>query len=129
MKKIIMLTVLFIAVSAFCAQNPQIEFQEDSVDFGRVAKQTTVKHVFKFKNTGDSVLLISDIVAGCSCTGTLTSDKSLQPGATGELEISLYTGKIETKLLRSVYVYSNDPKNAIVVLNMTAFVDIDPPKN
>jgi len=129
MKKIIILTALFTAVSAFCAQSPQIEFQEDSVDFGRVAKQTTVKHVFKFKNTGNSVLLINDIVAGCSCTSTLMSDKSLQPGATGELEISLYTGKIETKLFRSIYVYSNDPKNAIVVLNMTAFVDIDPPKN
>ena len=128
MKKIIVLTAFFITVSALCAQGPQIEFQEDSVNFGRVAKQTTVKHVFKFKNSGDSVLYINDIVAGCSCTGTLVSDKSVQPGATGELEVNLYTGKVEMKLFKSVYVYSNDPKNGIVILNMTAFVDIDPSK-
>lgn len=123
MKKTIILTALFITVSALCAQGPQIEFQEDNVDFGHVAKQTTVKHVFKFKNTGDAVLFINDIVAGCSCTGTLVSNKAVQPGETGELEVSLYTGKVKTKLLKPVYVYSNDPKNGIVILNMTAFVD------
>jgi len=128
MKKTIILTALFIAASALCANGPQIEFQEDNVDFGRVAKQTTVKHVFKFRNTGNTVLLISDIVAGCSCTGTLVSDKSVQPGATGELEVTLYTGKVEAKLFKSIYVYSNDPENGVVILNMTAFVDIDPPK-
>jgi len=129
MKKIIVLTALFITASALCTQGPQIEFQGNSVDFGRVAKQTTVKHIFKFKNAGDAVLFINDIVVGCSCTGTLVSDKSLQPGATGELEVTLSTGYTETKLFRSIYVYSNDPKNGIVILNITAFVDIDPPKD
>ena len=128
MKKILILTTFFIAVSAFCASGPRIEFQEDSVDFGRVAKQTTVKHVFKFKNTGDAVLHISDIIAGCACTGTLVSDKSILPGASGELQATLETGNTAKKLVRPIYVYSNDPENGIVTLNMTVFVDVDPPK-
>ncbi|MDR3237285.1 MAG: DUF1573 domain-containing protein [Spirochaetia bacterium] len=127
MKKLL-ISMLFIAVAAFCAEAPKIEFQEESVDFGRVEKSIQVKHVFKFKNTGEAVLVIDDIVAGCSCTGTLVSDKSVQPGGTGELEVTLNTGKIETKLFKSVYVYSNDPQNGIVVLNITAYVDIDPPQ-
>ena len=128
MKKILILIALFITVYAFGAGAPRIEFQENSVDFGRVAKQTTVKHVFKFKNTGDAVLHISDIIAGCACTGTLASDKSIQPGASGELQVTLDTGNAAKKLVRPVYVYSNDPKNGIVVLNLIVFVDIDPPK-
>jgi hypothetical protein len=129
MKKVITLAVLFIAAAAFCADAPKIEFQEDSVDFGRVSKQTTVKHTFEFKNMGSAVLVISDVVSGCSCTGTLVSDKSVQPGETGELQVTLNTGRAETKIFRSVYVYSNDPQNSIAVLNITAYVDIDPPSD
>lgn len=126
MKKIFTLALLFISAAALAADTPKIEFQSNTIDFGRVKKRTVVKSVFEFKNTGTADLEITEVTAGCACTGTLLSDKSVPAGSKGQIEVSLNTGREKKRLSKSVYIYTNDPKNSIVVLYLTAYVDMDP---
>lgn len=64
MKRFFIVFLLLLSSTVFAANAPQIEFEIDSVDFGKVKKKTTLTYVFKFKNTGDSTLVIDDIIAG-----------------------------------------------------------------
>ena len=45
-----------------------VEFEETEFDFGTVMEGEKVTHVYKFKNTGDEPLIISNAKATCGCT-------------------------------------------------------------
>ena len=51
------------------------------LDLGKVKKGKTVEVSFRFKNTGDKQLVITDVSAGCGCT---IPEKPEQPFAPGE---------------------------------------------
>jgi hypothetical protein len=69
MKKIlaaILLTGIMLVVPAACKTGPQISADVEEFDAGTVkaGAVSSVKHVFKIKNTGDSVLVIRDARPG-----------------------------------------------------------------
>jgi hypothetical protein len=43
---------------------PQIKFAEEEYDFGTAEEGALLKHVFKFKNTGNDTLRIKQVKAG-----------------------------------------------------------------
>jgi hypothetical protein len=43
---------------------PKIEFKETTFDFGKQINDQELKHSFKFKNTGKSMLVIEKVSAG-----------------------------------------------------------------
>ena len=47
---------------------PEITFENDTHDFGTIASGDMVRYSFKFKNTGKSLLVISDVTTSCGCT-------------------------------------------------------------
>ena len=67
---------VFVSVSAVNAEEkkeeikaeqkdvPRIEFKERSHDFGKVVQDSKPKHIFTFKNTGTSKLVIEKVKAG-----------------------------------------------------------------
>jgi hypothetical protein len=69
MKKILsalLLIGIMLVVTAACKTGPQISADTEEFDAGTVKSGTvsSVKHVFKIKNTGDSVLVIRDARPG-----------------------------------------------------------------
>ena len=64
MKRIFIVLLLFIVSFAFGADGPKIEFESDSVNFGKAKSRSQLTFVFKFKNTGNSTLVIDEIVSG-----------------------------------------------------------------
>src|SRR3982751_71204 len=44
---------------------PEIKFEEDVFDFGRISQGEKVTHAFKFKNVGKSNLIISGASGSC----------------------------------------------------------------
>ena len=44
---------------------------------------TVVNVQFKFKNTGDKMLIVSDVAASCGCTVPEKPEKPIAPGADG----------------------------------------------
>jgi hypothetical protein len=47
---------------------PEIKFEEEEFDFGKITQGEIVSHAFKFKNTGNKNLIISGASGSCGCT-------------------------------------------------------------
>jgi hypothetical protein len=83
MKKGILTSVLALGF-AFCFAQGKMEFDGTSHEFGDV-KETggPIMHDFKFKNTGDQPIIISNVQASCGCTTPDWSKAPVGPGETG----------------------------------------------
>ena len=47
---------------------PEIKFEEEEFDFGKITQGEIVSHAFIFKNTGGKNLIISGANGSCGCT-------------------------------------------------------------
>ncbi len=66
---------------------PEIEFNEDAIEFGEISQGEKVKQRFRFKNVGNSDLIISDAKGSCGCTVPLWPKQPIRPGQEGEIEV------------------------------------------
>jgi hypothetical protein len=66
---------------------PEIEFEEEVYDFGRITQGEKVNHVFKFKNVGDGYLIISGASGSCGCTVPKWPEEPIRPGGMGEIDV------------------------------------------
>jgi len=70
-------------------------------------------HTFKFKNTGDSPLIISDYNVACTCTKAIYSKFPILPNAESEIEIEFDTNGKYGYQDRVISIYSNANKYPI----------------
>jgi hypothetical protein len=67
---------------------PKIEFADTHFDMGQVVQGTKVSHRYKFKNTGGSALVLSDVRGSCGCTvGKEWPKHPIKPGEEAEIEV------------------------------------------
>ena len=64
-----------------------IKFEQDMYDYGTIKQQSNNTHHFKFSNTGDVPLVISNAQGSCGCTVPSWPKEPILPGATGEIEV------------------------------------------
>ncbi|GEO04570.1 hypothetical protein AAE02nite_22340 [Adhaeribacter aerolatus] len=62
---------------------PVLTFAETKFDFGKIQEGEIVKHTYKFRNTGNQPLLISEVRVTCGCTSPDWTKTSVAPGETG----------------------------------------------
>ena len=101
----------------------KIKFETLTHDFGTIQEadgDATI--VFKFKNEGDSPLLITRAQASCGCTSPEFTKKPLKPGETGEVKVTYHAKGRPGPFDKSVYVYSNDKATERVMLTITGNV-------
>ena len=112
---------------AVSSKFPKLEFDKKEHDFGTVEARTNVETVFKYTNTGDAPLVITDITSSCGCT--IPKDWSREPlaaGESGQFTVK-FNGSGQNKVTKSVTVTANTEKGSEVV-KITAFVKPDPNK-
>jgi hypothetical protein len=103
-------------------KGPRISFEETEYNFGKIKQDTIVSHIFKFVNKGDTVLHIRHITTSCGCTVAALKTKDIAPGKEADLDVKFdSSGKIG-KLVRSITVLSNDPKEAYKTIHIYADV-------
>jgi hypothetical protein len=87
MKKLVMLLALVANFAAF--GQAKIEFLNDTtIDYGTVTKDSDDGvRVFKFKNTGNAPLIITNVQSTCGCTVPSKPTEPIMPGKTGEIEV------------------------------------------
>jgi hypothetical protein len=83
-----------------------IEFPETEFDFGKINGGQMVNHVFKFKNTGNTPLVILSAKASCGCTVPEYTKDPVAPGESGEIKVT-YNGSGSGQISKSVTVTSN----------------------
>lgn len=66
----------------------KIEYVETEYDFGTITEGEVVDHVFKFKNTGDAPVILSQVSASCGCTTPDYTKEPVLPGQEGEIKVS-----------------------------------------
>lgn len=109
---------------ASASKFPIIEFDKTEYDFGEIEARTQVETVFKYKNTGDAPLVITDIKSSCGCTVPQDwSREPLAPGAEGQFTVK-FNGTGTNKVTKTVTVTANTEKGSEVVKIM-AFVKPD----
>lgn len=64
---------------------PSIEFTKEEHDFGTITDGDIVEHTFKFKNTGEAPLIISNAKATCGCTVPKWPKEPIPVGEEGEI--------------------------------------------
>ena len=66
-----------------------IEFDNTNFDFGTIEAGASVSHTFKFKNTGNFPLKITNAKGSCGCTVPKWPKEAIEPGQQGEILITL----------------------------------------
>jgi len=90
---------------------PQFEFKEKDHDFGRVIQGEIVSYSFKFKNTGGSPLVISNISASCGCTATSYPKEPIMPGDTEFIKVTFDSNGRKGFQYKTITVASNTQPN------------------
>ncbi len=98
-----------------------IEFAKTEYDFGTVMEGEKVVHVYKFTNTGDEPLIISNAKATCGCTVPSWPKEPVAPGESSEIKVQFDTknkgkvgGQLQSK--RVTITANTDPVNTYVTI-------------
>lgn len=106
MKKLILIAVLLIAGSSIQAQSAAISFEQETIDYGRIAKGSDGVRDFIFTNTGDAPLIITDVKSSCGCTIPKKPDGPIAPGEKGTIQVKYDTKRVGP-IRKTVTVYTN----------------------
>jgi hypothetical protein len=69
------------------ADAPAFKFEKEVYDFGKITDGDVVTYDFKFKNIGNSPLIISSATATCGCTVPDYPKEPVAPGAEGVIRV------------------------------------------
>ena len=103
---------------------PEITFEETEFDFGNIAKGTSVEHTFKFTNTGDAPLVITNASSSCGCTvPTYPKNETIAPGESSEMLVK-FNGSGNGQVTKTVTVSANTEAGKEQI-KIKAFVEAD----
>lgn len=119
---LIAITVLLFSVGLFA--DAGIQFKEKEIDFGEVESGETVDVKYEFKNIGDKPLIIKNVSTSCGCTATKLEKREFQPGETGYIPTKFFSRGYSGKIIKTVTVTTNDPKNKHTILKIKGEVKL-----
>jgi Protein of unknown function (DUF1573). len=101
---------------------PVMTFEASEYDFGTIQRGTPQETVFKFTNTGDAPLIITDAKSSCGCTvPEYPKNTPIAPGETGELLVK-FNGSGQNQVTKTITVTANTAKGS-EILRIKAFVN------
>jgi hypothetical protein len=121
----VLAVALAAGLSTASASTPRIVCAEPMHDFGTVDGKSPASHTFTIRNEGDADLVIKKIHAPCGCTTFRLQNKTLAPGATLELPVTLSLSGRKGPQQKSVYLETNDPAAPTLQLTMRGIVGTD----
>ena len=108
MKKILTLLLICFLSIPINAQDKiaKIEFESQTIDYGTIEKGSNGVRVFKFKNTGNAPLIVSNVKSSCGCTVPKKPTAPIMPGKSGEIEVKYDTNRVNP-IRKTITVTSN----------------------
>lgn len=96
---------------------PKINFDSKEFDFGKVKEGTTVKHAFRFTNTGQTPLLITDVRTTCGCTIPTWNKNPIAPGSSDVLNVAFDTKQKLNEQVKKITLLANTyPSETVLIL-------------
>tara|TARA_A100001011_G_C13955151_1_gene692923 strand:- start:47 stop:451 length:405 start_codon:yes stop_codon:yes gene_type:complete len=102
-------------------KGPKIVFSEEKYEFGDIIQGDVIEHIFEFKNSGNSPLILQDVKTTCGCTVPEWPRAPLPPGATAELKVKFNSaGKIgiQNKVITVISNATNQTTRVMIVTNV-----------
>lgn len=125
MKKFaLMILVAFVGFTTAQAQQAEITFKEETIDYGTITRGDDGLRVFEFTNTGDAPLIISNVRSSCGCTIPKKPNGPIAPGESSTIEVKYDTNRVGP-IRRTITVLSN-AKQSMVPLKITGSVKVAP---
>ncbi|MFH0906867.1 MAG: DUF1573 domain-containing protein [bacterium] len=106
---------------------PKIEINPQTFDFGEVEYGQILEYTFKIKNLSNQILEISKVTTSCGCTTAQISQEKINPQEEIELKVIYDTGAMggthaKGDQERIIYIKSNDPINPQTEVTISAYV-------
>ncbi len=100
---------------------PVMTFEKAEHDFGTIEQGTPQETAFKFTNTGNAPLIITDAKSSCGCTVPNPPKDPIAPGESSELLVK-FNGSGQNQVTKTITVTANTAKGS-EVLRIKAFVN------
>lgn len=126
MKRITLLTFLALSIllSACSGGKPRIVLETDQIILGDVVNGEVVAREVTVRNEGDAILVVEAISTSCGCTQASLDPMTIPAGGSATLHVSFDSGAhgagLEGRLMRQIFIASNDPQQPEVVIELTA---------
>lgn len=105
MKKILLIAIMAL-VSVSVHSQAKMSFESETIDYGQIDKGSDGLRIFKFTNTGDADLVISDVKSSCGCTVPEKPKGPIAPGESSSIKVKYDTKRVG-KIRKTITVYSN----------------------
>ena len=111
MKKILTLCAVIIGFIAFTAMQTdnkaEFKFEKETHDFGKIPQGKPVSINFKFTNTGEEPLIISNVESTCGCTVPKYTSTPVLKGQTGIITVTFNAASVQPSFAKAVTIKSN----------------------
>src|SRR6478735_2854945 len=104
------------------ANGPVISFEKKTHDFGDIFQGDKVEETFKFTNTGNEPLIITDVRVTCGCTTKSYPKEPIQPGGKSEIVVAFNSAGKMGHQDKTVTVVSNAVNADGALIKFTANV-------
>lgn len=121
MKRVILLAILILSYSGIIRsqdekEDAKIKFDTEVYDYGTIYQKGDGTCQFKFTNTGDKPLTLTNVRASCGCTVPKWPREPIMPGDTSKIKVTYDTRRLGP-INKQIIVHSN-AKNGTVVLKI-----------
>ena len=87
----------------------ELKLIEDFFDFGSIHEGEVISHTFHFKNIGNDVLIVKDLIPDCGCTLPKIDKKEYNHGEEGSVEVVFDSKGWQGSQYKSVTLRTNEP--------------------
>ncbi len=130
MKKSLMISMLFSLFFVMSAQAQEkiptgppvgpttvLTFDTEEFEFGQISQGEKVQHIFRFTNTGDKPLVITNARGSCGCTVPEWPKAPIEPGGVGAIVVEFNSkGKIGMQSKTVTITANTDPPQTLLRL-------------
>jgi|TARA_Y100000385_G_scaffold260701_1_gene290795 hypothetical protein len=123
MRKLILVSLF----AFYSSQAQEISFEKELHDFGTFQQNGDGLYEFKFTNTGDAPLIISNSKGSCGCTVPVWPKEPIGPGKSNVIRVKYDTKRIGA-FNKSITITSNaklDPTKVIRIKGKTLAANIE----
>ncbi len=99
---------------------PEMKFDVREIDFGTHNEGEILDTVFKFTNTGEVPLVITNVKTSCGCTTPYWPKKPIQPGASDVIKVKFNTNHKPGKQTKTITIHANT-KNLTEQIRIKAY--------
>ncbi len=103
-----------------------LSFDKEFHNFGQVIMGEKVKTVYRFKNTSDKLIKITDMISSCGCTVADLTKFDYAPNEEGDIIVTLDTTLKEGLITKTITLKTDFPSRSEIHLSLAARVKMPP---